>query len=373
VTICIDATPLDNSNRFRGIGRYVEGLLSGFEELGHEAPIMQLRLAGWSRKSPHVPLKTALIRRPAWLPVRLQWIFNELLLPFAIRQTKATVFHATDPNAIPISHAYKTVITVHDMIPSVFPRDYLTSWIKRWAYRSRLEHYRKADHLIAVSEATRSDIVQFLGIEPSRITVIQEGYDSDLFKPLLNVIPAQHGLPDRFFLYVGAQDARKNIVTLLRAYAKVHKDLQEKLIFSGKLTTRQLMIFNTWVRKLELERDVFNLGFVSSEMLSILYSCATAFVFPSRYEGFGLPVLEALACGCPVIASNSSSIPEVVGDAGILIDVEDDESLALSLHTISHSETLRTQLKGKAIIQASKFSWKRCAEETLRVYRHFFS
>ena len=370
--VCIDATPLDTSHRFRGIGTYVKGLLDGLAQCDHQLSMIQLRVArGQEISTPS--METLTIYRPPWPRTRLQWMLSEILLPGAIKKTRATLFHATDPRALPRRADLPLIATAYDLIPLVFPDHYLNSfpWDERLSYRRSLQRYQEADHIIAISAATKKDLIHYLGIDASIITITPLGYDADLFKPTQGTIPSEYQVPERFFLYVGGHDIRKNVEYMLRAYARVRSDVPEKFVFAGKLTGEESNKFKTWVASLDLNDEVLNLGFVPREVLPALYSRATAFVFPSRYEGFGLPPLEAMARGCPVIAGNSSSIPEVVDQAGCLFDLADQEALENLLVNLSKDAALREEYSSWGIDRAAQFSWKKCAEETLDVYRQY--
>jgi len=189
----------------------------------------------------------------------------------------------------------------------------------------------------------------------------------------LAAIRQKYALPERYLLYLGGFDQRKNVYTVLRAFALLsNKQRQAKLVIAGKLPGRDSPLFpdpRHLVRELELEESVIFTGWVAEEDKPALLSGAAAFVFPSLYEGFGLPALEAMACGIPVVASNRSSLPEVVGEGGILVEPTDVEALAEAMEVLLADDALRAELRQRALAQAAKFSWKQTALETLAVYR----
>jgi glycosyltransferase involved in cell wall biosynthesis len=236
---------------------------------------------------------------------------------------------------------------------------------------------RKAEAIITVSQASKRDIVRCLHIPPERVYVTYEAA-GEAFQPVkdeaqLVAIRPEYALPERYLLYLGGFDRRKNLSTLLRAFALlVNRQQQARLVIAGRLPGRESPLFpdpRRLVREVGIEEKVIFTGWVPEEDKPALLSGATAFVFPSLYEGFGLPAAEALACGTPVIASNRSSLPEVVGEGGILVEPTDAEALAEAMEVLLVDDVLRAELQHRALTQAAKFSWKQTALETLAVYR----
>jgi len=269
-----------------------------------------------------------------------------------------------------------TVVTVHDLIPLILPA-YRGSLLVRLYTRLVAAAARKAEAVITVSQASERDIVRYLHIPPERIQVTYEAA-GEAFQPVedeaqLAGVRQKYALPERYLLYLGGFDQRKNLSALLRAFALlVNKQPQARLVIACKLPGRDSPLFpdpRRLVRELGLEEKVVFTGWVAEEDKPALLSGATAFVFPSLYEGFGLPPLEAMACGTPVIASNRSSLPEVVGEGGILVEPTDVEALAEAMGALWVDEALRAELRQRALAQAAKFSWKQTALETLAVYR----
>lgn len=372
--VCIDGTPLDNNNRFRGIGSYVSGLMKGFADCNADNGLCQLRIKGKGLNDPH-GIESVYIHRPTWIHRRLSWTVNAIKLTDELAHLGVKLFHSTTPEDIAVGKKFKTISTIYDLIPLIYSRDYLEGvrgWMYRPEYFTGLRAYRKADHIITISNAVKLDIVKFLNISPEKISVIPLGYDKELFSPWSG-LDVPRDFPTSYFLYVGAHDPRKNIELFLKAYRMVRKDLREKLVFVGRLSNREISEFSSLITKYNLSKDIINLGYVSSEFLPTLYRNASALVFPSLYEGFGLPVLEAMACGCPVIASNAGSIPEVVGDSGMLFDPNDASILAAHLGEVSNNQSLRSYMSKKGIVQAESYSWLRCAEQTLSVYKTVLS
>lgn len=306
--------------------------------------------------------------------------FEQVAFPLACRQLGLDLAHVPY-FASPLFPAVPTVVTIHDLIPLILPA-YRGSLRVRLYTRLVTAAARKAEAIITVSQASQRDIVRCLHIPPERIHVTYEAA-GEAFQPMedeaqLTAIRQKYALPERYLLYLGGFDKRKNLFTLLRAFALlVNKQQagggkQAKLVIAGQLPGRDSPLFpdpRRWVRGLGVEERVIFTGWVPEEDKPALYSGATAFVFPSLYEGFGLPAVEALACGTPVIASNRSSLPEVVGEGGILVEPTDVEALAEAMEVLLVDDTLRAELRQRALAQAAKFSWKQMALETLAVYR----
>jgi len=230
-----------------------------------------------------------------------------------------------------------------------------------------------ADAIAACSEATKRDIVERLGIAPDKVTVTY-GAVADGFGPLdpeqvRGAVTARYGLEAPFLLFVGTLEPRKNVVGLLKAFAAVSHRIPHTLALVGPSGWGTGPIMKA-LRPLEAQGRVVRIGYLRGhEELAWLYAAARAFVFPSFYEGFGLPVLEALTCGCPVVTSKVSSLPEVAGDAAVYVDPEDVDSIADGILRIAEDDGLRQSLSERGLAQARQFSWRRCAETTMGIYR----
>ena len=296
-------------------------------------------------------------------------------LPCGIIHHKVNVFHGLDHVGLPLFFkrgAY--VITVHDVISLLFPQ--LFTLKHRLIVRAGLARVaHQADVIIVPSYAVRQDVQQCLRIDESRVVVIPEGCEPR-FRPLtdleyLHRIQTKYGLPARYILCLGTLEPRKNITTLLHAFARLSPTLYKEsalhLVVAGARGWREQAIFQT-VKRLGLEQTVYFPGFIDDEDLPALYGGALLFVFPSLYEGFGLPVLEAMGCGVPVITSITSSLPEVTGDAALLVDPYDVEGMAAAMADVVHSASLRDSLRQKGLARAQRFSWETAAQQTLDLY-----
>ncbi len=259
------------------------------------------------------------------------------------------------------------VVTVHDLERICFPFA-----LEDAAERASLEQdaiaIGKADHIIAVSENTRNDLVRCLGIPERKITVVYNGVDREVFKRNGAAPP-----PFPYVLYVGSERPRKNLRNLLAAFAALKKSgafRMLKLVKVGSPGRSDAFRSDTMeaIRALGLENEVIFLGEVSDHELAECYASASALVYPSLYEGFGLPVVEAMSCGCPVITSNVSSLPEGAGDAALLVDPHDVADLHKAMERLLTNEGLRRDLIGKGLERSALFSWTRAAETTEEVY-----
>ncbi len=281
------------------------------------------------------------------------------------------VFHATD-HLLPPLRRSRSVFTIHDLIFRFYPEYHLP--LNRWYLSVMLPRFmRRADAIIAVSETTRRDVARLMQIPLERMTVIYEGV-SPAFRPVadaeaLSRVRDKYHLPPRFILFVGTIEPRKNLLTLLEAYrALLARGQVPDLVIAGHMGWLYQPVFDR-VREFGLTRQVCFPEWIADGDLPALLSAAEVFVFPSLYEGFGLPPLEAMACGTPLICSNASSLPEVVGDGGILIDPRDPGAWTQALASVLGDQPLQAELRARGLARADKFSWDRAACETLAVYR----
>lgn len=297
---------------------------------------------------------------------------EQTLLPLVLRGAPAVdVFHW--PDFIPPLRAPgRFVITIHDLAFLIYPH-FLTKDSAR--YYGRIDGaVRRAQQIIAVSESTKKDLVRMLGAPEDKITVIYEAADP-FFKPLdrsaaLRQAQSIFELPDEFILFVSTIEPRKNVSGLLRAYRRLRDDykLTPDLVLVGSKGWLSEAVYEQ-MDALELRPYCHFLGRVSSYDLLNLYNAARCLVHPAFYEGFGLTPLEAMACGTPVIVSNVSSLPEVVGDAALLVDPQHDEEITVALWRLLTDQPLWDELQAKGLQRAAAFSWERTAQETMAVYQ----
>lgn len=283
------------------------------------------------------------------------------------------VFHASDVTYFKPDKA-GLISTVHDLSPMLLPQ--LHTKQNRALFKRKMRHVcAHAQTIIAVSEHTKRDLIVHLGLPAERIQVVYNSVDPK-FGPLqdqaeLSRVMRKYALPESgYILYVGTLEPRKNLVRLVEAYASVREHSGEHtppLVLAGGRGWLYRDIFAT-VERLKLQRQVIFTGFIDDDDLPALYNNALFFVYPSLYEGFGIPVLEAMACGVPVIAADVAALPEIVGEAGILIEPTDTPALTQAMLSLLTGTEQRDRLREAGLKQACLFSWDRAARETLEVY-----
>jgi glycosyltransferase involved in cell wall biosynthesis len=294
--------------------------------------------------------------------------FEQITLPMELMRVRADLIHSPD-FVPPFRRRCRSVITIHDLAFIRYPH-LLTDDSARY-YGQVRRAVVNADQVIAVSRSTAQDVLELLDADPAKVNVVYSAAAPDC-RPLSREEARRHrsllGLPERYLLFVGTLEPRKNLPTLLEAFAPVWQRLGIPLLIVGGKGWLYQELFDTRDR-LGLGEAVGFMGAVPSGQLPYYYGCATCLVMPSLYEGFGLPALEAMACGTPVIVSNVSSLPEIVGDAGLTVDPTDVDGLTVALETILTDEALAARLGRLGRERAAQFSWQKTAEETMAVYR----
>lgn len=258
------------------------------------------------------------------------------------------------------------VVTVHDVVRLCFGFSGETL-LERALLKLDILGIKRAHHIIAVSQCTKNDLIRFLGIPEPKITVVYNGIDDSIFRPCADGL-----LQSPCLLYVGSERPRKNLISLLRAFSELKRQFPGlKLVKVGTAGRADAYRRSTisQAESLGLSQDIVFTDHVPDSKLPLYYSSASVLVYPSLYEGFGLPPLEAMACGCPVVTSNTSSLPEVVGDAGIMVDPLDVDGMAEAVSRVLRDGHLRQQMVAKGLAQAGRFSWHQAAEETWQVYQ----
>ncbi len=357
-------------HRRAGLGRYSESLARALAPyIGDELALFYNREFGIEplKGMERFPTRTVGLSYKSWR--LLVWLGQLTRLSFRGLIPGAQLFHATE-HLLPNFPGIPTVLTVHDLIFHHLPQHHKP--LNRWYLNLTMPLYcRRADHIIAVSETTRHDLLKLYKLPPEKVTVIYEAADPR-FAPqppqVIEAVRARCNLPDRYLLYVGTIEPRKNLTNLFYAWEHLYASkLVPPLVIVGKSGWLDGDFFAA-VEQSRFYREVRFTGFVLDEDLPAIYAGATAFVFPSLYEGFGLPPLEAMACGTPVACSNASSIPEVVGNAALTFHPNVD-SIELALRKIANDTDLQDDYRERGFQQAARFSWDQTARETLAVYR----
>ncbi len=370
MTLCFDLSAAAHERA--GLGRYAASLAQALLSLG-------VPLTAFVNDRRESRLRPPLCDVPAFtagLP-RKQWRLRAAASYFGGPSLDRTfpgvsLFHATE-HLLPRLNCARSVFTLHDAAYLRYPRYhllqnrlYLTLMMPRFLAR--------ADAVICVSEHTRQDALRYYPrLDPAKLHVIGEGVEPH-FRPLndpaeLAPIRAKYQVPERFILYVGTIEPRKNLRVLLEAYAALRRRLPEVgLVIAGGKGWLYESFFET-LRRLELEPHVRLPGYVPDADLPGLLASATVFAYPSEFEGFGLPPLEAMACGVPVVCSNASSLPEVVGEAGALLPPGDPRAWEAALYDLLTNAGKCSDLRERGLRRARQFTWRKAAEQTLEIYR----
>jgi glycosyltransferase involved in cell wall biosynthesis len=297
---------------------------------------------------------------------RIPW--EQLIAPALLRLSRADVYHGV-LNVAPLFCPIPSIITIHDLSFISFPQTFRPHNRAYLSWSTRVSA-RRASRILAVSEATKQEIVRLLGIAPERIVVTHNACDARFAPPdpaTLEAFRRRAGLPERFILFLGTLEPRKNLPMLLEAYARIAGSTDAPLIIGGGKGWLYEPIFAK-AEALNLGDRVRFVGYIDEQEKPLWYGAATVFAFPSLYEGFGIPPLEAMACGTPVVTSTSSSLPEVVGEAGLTVEPADADALGAALLRLLADAELRDELRQRGLRQARRFSWRETAERTLAVY-----
>lgn len=356
-----------------GIGRYTRELVSALSEIDHENRYLLVcprnsrgkQVGNWPPNfKPHIlPISQ-------WLATVL-WHRLRAPLPLDLFTGPVDIFHSPDFVLPPLRHG-KTILTVHDLSFLRYPECFEPSLVK---YLRRLvpRSVGHASLVLADSESTKRDLVELMKVPAQKIEVLYAGVNST-FIPIsderfLAAVLKKYFIEAPFLLFVGTIEPRKNLERLLQSYSRLHVEegIQQHLLLAGELGWLYADLFQE-VQRLKLENSVRFLGYVPDDELPVLMSLADLFVFPSLYEGFGLPPLEAMACGTPVVASNTSSLIEILGDAALLVDPARVDLLAEAIYQALTNTGQRQSMVAKGLDRAKKFTWSRAARTLLLLY-----
>ncbi len=373
--ICIDVRPVQNANKVRGIGVLMNNLLTEMgRQAGAEDEFILITQQGsepprWFAREERI--KTFRPERPN----RFNWLADQLFLAGIVKKSTARVFLGTDFNSYLVPpRGIKVVSLLYDMIPLLFPEVLAQQPLSiRVGWPLNFQKLRRSDRLLAISRATRDDAIGLLNLDPEVVSVAYPGIDHALFCPARSGdmseqerVRQRYGIAGNFFIYVGDTDWRKNLSRMLEAFGGLSGEVT--LVLAGKRALQDQTLAGL-IRKLGLQQRVVLTGFVPEEDLPPLYGAALGLLFPSLYEGFGIPVAEAMACGCPVITSTVSSLPEVAGDAALLVNPESVAEIGGAMQQLCDDRALRERMKGDGIRQAVQFSWQRYGAEVLAALR----
>jgi glycosyltransferase involved in cell wall biosynthesis len=325
------------------------------------------------RFSPPQGMRVSRSRRSTVAPSR-RIVWEQLMSPITLRREQIDLLHAMAFVA-PVMCPCPTVITILDLSFLIFPAAFksVKRLYLRWMTRISVGRARQ---VIAISESTRRDVIARLALPAERVRTVYCGVDPS-FHPLplteVEAFKREKGLPERFILFLGTIEPRKNVLRLVEAFATLiasgAKEMSDlHLIIAGGKGWLSEPVYARAEESDIIDRVHF-VGYVPEEEKRLWYNAATCFCYPSLYEGFGLPPLEAMACGAPVIVSNASSLPEVVGDAGLAVPPKDTQALSETLHRVLVDPALRADLAQRGVARAKRFSWDEAARQTVAVYR----
>ena len=372
--VVFDARHLQTVSRTRGIGRYSRNLLAAFTRRAPDDiawTLLTLRnfaLADPSALPPHRTRATFRLTRPELTMLAL----DPLLLSFELAG-QGDLYHSVQLG-LPAIRRMPVVLTIHDLAPLHWPAHYLRLPYARVGHLWQYALAKRADAIVAVSEATKADVVARLGIPAERIRVIPEAVDASFTPPPraagAAVARERFGVPGRYILYVGQFDPRKNMAGLFAAFAPAaERDRDLRLVVVGTLGRLAPLMRDALARSRVDPAHVVITGNVGDATLGALYAGAECLLHAAWLEGFGLTALESLAAGTPVVGYRAGAVAEVVGDAGVLVDERQPDALGEALATLLGDGSLAADLRARAKPQAARFSWDRAADDTLAIYR----
>ena len=300
-------------------------------------------------------------------------VVEQVHVPWVLMREKPDVYHAPH-YVLPVAVRCRSVVTIHDCIHLMFPQYLPNRAAHAYARGAMWSAARRSDRILTVSEASKRDILHFFNVPPEKIAVVYNAIDERFWiephEEEVERVRERFQLHQRFVLYVGGIKPHKNLVRLIEAFAELRKgEFEElKLLIIGDEISK-LPALRRAVHSHKLHKHVRFLGFLPDETLAALYRLAAVFVFPSLYEGFGLPPLEAMASGTPVVTSNVSSLPEVTGDAAVLVDPHDARSIEHGIRRVLTDPALAAEMRQRGLMRAREFSWERSVRRTLEVYQ----
>ena len=383
--IAIDALPIMSQKT--GIGYYTHHLISQFVTIApdddfylcdvlFESPFCTIVKLGNDLSNAYQFIRISKVPFPFVTFTRFLFFIQQKLIGKAPKIEEMDIFFGPNYRGI-FKESMRTVITIHDMVHKYFPETiggenlkYLTNKLPNIA--------KKAHCVITDSESTKNDIIKLLNVPEEKVKVIYLGVDG-VFKPLIDTkalasVKKRYGLPEKFILFLGTIEPRKNIQGLMKAYAKLCEEtsFNHDLVLAGDIQWKSGGLKNL-IKDLRFVDRVRFIGYVDETDLANLYNLADIFVYPSFYEGFGLPIIEAMACGVPVVTSNTSSLPEIAGNAAVLIDPHSIDDLAQGIKRVLSDNELRQNLIRSGLERAKLFTWEKCAREIMKVFKELLS
>jgi glycosyltransferase involved in cell wall biosynthesis len=362
------------SFHWTGVGRYLRNLVNELFliDTKNQYTLFLDEKGFESFKPPREGIKKVLSNIP-WYSFQEQTRLSGIL-----KKEKFDLVHFPHFN-LPLFYNDPFVVTIHDLTLSFFPGQKMTSLMHRMAYQATIRHAcKRAKGIIAVSKNTKKDLEQLLRVADSKVDVIYEAVESDRYNTNIDPkkieeIKKKYNVRKPYLMYVGVWRNHKNILGMLEAFAKIlERGLDYQLVITGKPDPHYPEVMEK-IRELGITSSVVLPGFVPEEELPVFFQGCDLFVFPSFYEGFGLPPLEAMASGCPVVSSNTSCMPEILGDAAEFFDPYDSESIAQAMEHVLRNRVRAQELRVKGLERVKRFSWEAMARQTLDTYNKVLS
>lgn len=350
-----------------GVAMYIRRMVAAFASTApHDDFTLVYRLSRFKHRKEFI--------RPPAPNFRLK-LMAEPLHPFFGRSVD--IFHGFDARIPGSWMKAKLVVTIHDVFSALQSKEFATEEFRRMKEGRYRDLIRRADRIVVVSEACKRDVLATLEPDPAKLRVVHEA-GGDHFYPRsaaqIDPVRARHGLTGPYLVYVGTINKRKNLPAMIRAFAKARARCGSPAVFAiggrvgfGGDEIRQA------IADANANDSVKLLGYLPDEDVPALYGGALGLIFCTLYEGFGIPVVEAFACGCPVIGGNAGSVPEIAGDAALLADPHDEDALAAQIEKLLTDEPLRARMREQGLARAAQFSWDRAARQCLDIYRELLT
>jgi glycosyltransferase involved in cell wall biosynthesis len=304
----------------------------------------------------------------ARMPGTVTW--DQIAVPLMARRKRVDLIF--NPKfTVPLFTRAKKVFVLHGSEWFVIP-EHFKRYDRFYFNRAVPLYCRHADAFIAVSNAVKTDVVNYIGVDPAKVAPIHNGFDPDIFQQVrdpakLQAVRAKYRLPERFILWAGQIESRKNIARLLQAFARIKDDVPHHLVMAGALRWSSGTELSV-IKELGIEARICQPGWIDHGDLAAVYSLAEEFAFPSLYEGFGIPLLEAMACGCAIVTANTCAPPEVCDGAARLVDPLDVAAIATAMREVLLDTQLRAKLAARGLERARDFGWEKCAHEILALF-----
>lgn len=369
MNIAINAHLLSSKLGYRsaGIHGYIDGVLRHLGQVNAHHHYLTAFVGGANTRTyPNITMRPAAFDTESPLK-RIVW--EQAIQPFALARGGFDLYHAM-AFVSPLRLKAPSVVTIYDLSFVHYP-ERLTRARRLYLQKFTPLACKRATRVIAISHSTAHDLTATLDIPPEKIDIAAPGYDREVFHPLpqaqIDEFRRIKNLPSQFWLFIGTIEPRKNLATLFEAYAQLPAHNRPKLVIGGGKGWDTEPIFAA-VKRLGLSEDVQFVGFIPTDELALWYNCADVFIYPSVFEGFGLPVLEAMACGIPVICSDASSLPEVVGEAGITVPPHDISAWHEALIRARDDQVWRITARARGFVEASRYGWAETAYQTMMSY-----